>query len=133
MRPTLLAIAGLSFILTTGLTRAGELGNGEKTATIGAKCQTAPDGLAARWKWDLERLERLLAAKDRQASRKMLETKRAFLLDEGIEVYVEDRSQHYVQIRPVGDVAAVWVFAWGLNCPEARPKKGQRGGDLPPR
>jgi len=91
--------------------------NGIYTAKTGVTCTTR-EAYATLFMSDLDRARGMIGSDDNEAIRKFIAEKRMIYTKAGVEVYVEERFEGNIKVRPKGETASLWMPAYGIDCAE---------------
>jgi hypothetical protein len=88
---------------------------------VGDRCETTAEVLVAPSLFGYKEAMEIATSGDLQASRRLIEQRRAMYLPAGTTVYVMERADYvYVRVRPESAIDSVWMSIVRLICPKGQ-------------
>jgi hypothetical protein len=113
---------GFATTIESGVTF--EKSNGLYTAKPGVMCTTR-ESYATIFMNDLDRAQNMIRSNDNEAVTKFLTEKRMIWTKAGVAVYVEERINNNIKVRPKGQTEALWMPAHGVDCAGERNRNNR--------
>jgi hypothetical protein len=90
--------------------------NGLYTAQVGAQCVTQQNAWATRFLWDATMINQIIETRDQVAWSKLLGTERIIFLRPDLTLFVTQRLETSIQVRPKGETFELWMNSGWVDC-----------------